>query len=181
MSRIVIVSGSPSNPSTTDKFARIVAERFSNRGHIVEVLVLRDLPPAPLLAGDKDEPTIARAVNSLCAADAVVIATPVFKATYSGLLKVFVDLLPMGIFSDVPVLPFVIGGSKAHVLALDYGVKPLLSILGASTIGSGRFVLSSEVKDAVAPDIDGSAGGQEAFAAIDLFERDLCLIARGHS
>ena len=73
-------------------------------------------------------------------ADAIVVATPVYQAAYSGLLKVFLDLLPQFAFRGKAVLPIVTGGSPAHVLAVDYALRPVLANLGAAHIGQGWFV-----------------------------------------
>ena len=57
----------------------------------------------------------------------VIVATPIYKAAYSGLLKVFLDLLPAEALRGKTVLPLASGGSVAHLLALDYALKPVLS------------------------------------------------------
>lgn len=83
------------------------------------MIALRDLPPASLLQAQTDG--IAQA-----AADVVIVATPIYKAAYSGLLKVFLDLLPPDALRGKTVLPLAMGGSLAHLLALDYALKPVL-------------------------------------------------------
>jgi FMN reductase len=144
MSRVVLLSASPSENSKTEALLEFIARRLGQYGHRTEFIKLRHLPAGPLLAGDGSDGLIASARATVAAADAVVVGSPVFKATYTGLLKVFIDLLPMDALHGKPVLPLLTGGSPAHVLALDYGLKPLLATLGASSIGRGRFVLSSE-------------------------------------
>ena len=67
-------------------------------------------------------------------ADAVVIATPVYKAAYSGILKAFLDLLPQDGLRGKLVLPLATGGSQSHMLALDYGLRPVLSALDAKHV-----------------------------------------------
>ena len=74
-----------------------------------------------------------------------MVATPVYQAAYSGLLKVFLDLLPQFAFRGKAVLPIVTGGSPAHVLAVDYALRPVLANLGAAHIGQGWFVPSSHI------------------------------------
>ena len=78
--------------------------------------------PGALLSADITDPTIAEAVAAVADADAIVVATPVYQAAYSGLLKVFLDLLPQFAFRGKAVLPIVTGGSPAHVLAVDYAL-----------------------------------------------------------
>jgi len=63
-----------------------------------------------------------------------LVATPIYKAAYSGLLKSFLDLLPQDGLRGKTVLPLATGGSTAHLLALDYALKPVLGALGARHI-----------------------------------------------
>src|SRR5262249_62273695 len=74
-------------------------------------------------------------------ADAVVVAPPIYKAAYSGALKAFLDLLPQFALAGKVVLPLATGGTLAHVLALDYGLRPVLVALGAQHIVNGLFIL----------------------------------------
>jgi FMN reductase len=70
-------------------------------------------------------------------ADAVVIATPIYKASFAGILKTFLDLLPQDGLAGKLVLPVATGGSQSHMLALDYALRPVLASLAA------RFILPS--------------------------------------
>jgi FMN reductase len=78
-----------------------------------------------------------RAIAQVAAADAVVISTPVYKASYAGILKAFLDLLPQDGLDGKLVLPVATGGSQSHMLALDYALRPVLASLSA------RFILPS--------------------------------------
>ncbi|HKG50324.1 MAG TPA: NADPH-dependent FMN reductase [Actinomycetales bacterium] len=145
MAVIATISSSPSTTSRTDAVLADVTRRMQRAGHVVAPLVLRDLPPAALLQADTTDPQIAAAVDTIAAADAVVVSTPVYKAAYGGLLKVFLDLLPQFALRDKVVLPLATGGSSAHVLAVDYALRPVLASLAASSITPGWFVLASQV------------------------------------
>ncbi|RZU19621.1 SsuE family FMN reductase [Kribbella rubisoli] len=146
MATIATVSSSPSVPSRTDAVLDYVTKRLISHGHTVTPIVLRDLPAEPLLRGQADDPAIAAAAAVLAAADAVVVTTPVYKAAYSGLLKVFLDLLPQYALKGKTVLPLATGGTPAHVLVIDYALRPVLTSLGAEAIGQGWFVLSSHIR-----------------------------------
>ncbi|SDO92834.1 FMN reductase, SsuE family [Nakamurella panacisegetis] len=146
MSKIVTIAGSPSAISSSDALLSHVTRRILRAGHQVTPLVLRDLPAAALLAADATDPAIAGAVQAVDEADAVVIVSPVYKAAYSGLLKVFLDLLPQFGFRGKSVLPLVTGGTPAHVLAVDYALRPVLNSLGSAHIGQGWFVLASHLR-----------------------------------
>ena len=80
---------------------------------------------------DFAHPAICEALELIEHAQAVVIATPLYKASYSGLVKTLLDLLPQAGLAGKIVLPIATGGSLAHLLALDYALKPVLSSLGA--------------------------------------------------
>ncbi len=164
MSTVLTIAGSPSAISSSDALLSHVTRRILRAGHSVTPLTLRDLPPAALLAGDVIDPDIAAAVALVEEADAIVIVSPVYKAAYSGLLKVFLDLLPQFAFRGKSVLPLVTGGSPAHVLAVDYALRPVLNSLGAAHIGQGWFVLASHIR--VFPDggvlIDPASAGPVA-------------------
>ncbi|TCO30042.1 SsuE family FMN reductase [Kribbella steppae] len=146
MATIATISSSPSDPSRTDAVLEYVTKRLISHGHTVPPIVLRDLSAEPLLRGRADDPEIALAVKVLEAADAVVVTTPVYKAAYSGLLKVFLDLLPQYALRGKTVLPLATGGTPAHVLVIDYALRPVLTSLGAGAIGQGWFVLSSHIR-----------------------------------
>ncbi len=75
----------------------------------------------------------------------MVIGTPVYKAAYSGLLKTLLDVLPQYALTDKAVLPLATGGSTAHVLAVDYALRPVLSSMGAGHITQGWFVLDRHI------------------------------------
>lgn len=149
MATIVTISSSPSATSRTDAVLSHVTRRLVGRGragHTVTPIVLRDLPADALLRGDATDPQIAAAVALVEGADAVVVTTPVYKAAYSGLLKVFLDLLPQFALRGTSVLPLVTGGSPAHVLVVDYALRPVLASLGATHIAQGWFVLAGHVR-----------------------------------
>ena len=130
---IVALAGSPSANSRSTALLRHVLERFAESQARHEI-VLRDLPAAALLRADGDDPAIRRACEQVAAARLVVIATPIYKAAYSGLLKTFLDLLPQDALRGKTVLALGTGGSPAHLLALDYALKPVLAALGARHI-----------------------------------------------
>lgn len=145
MAHVVTISSSPSPTSRTDAVLSHVARRLVVHAHAVSPVVLRDLPAEALVRADTSDAQVSAAVALLASADAVVVTTPIYKAAYSGLLKVFLDLLPQDALRGKAVLPVVTGGSPAHVLAVDYGLRPVLASLGADHIGQGWFVLASQV------------------------------------
>ncbi|MYM18613.1 NADPH-dependent FMN reductase [Brevibacterium sp. 5221] len=182
MAEVLIISGSPAAPSSTDALLEHAGAHLAATGHSGSLLRARELPGEALLAGDTAHPQLAAALDRVAGADAVVLGSPVYKATYTGLLKAFVDLLPMDAFAGKPVLPFLTGGSPAHVLALDYGLKPLAVTLGATHVADGRFVLSAAIDKHVDPDAGGPTltdpkVADDIHAALAAFEAELDLRA----
>jgi FMN reductase len=140
MPSIVVLAGSPSATSRTAAVLDLLALRLTGHGHDVRVVPIRELPPGPLLAADAHHPAIADVVEAVATARGLIVASPVYKAAYTGLLKAFLDLLPQYALSGKTVLPLVTGGDPAHVLAVDYALRPVLASMGAH-VGQGYFVL----------------------------------------
>ncbi|MGW6795219.1 NADPH-dependent FMN reductase [Streptomyces chartreusis] len=145
MASILSVAGSPSPTSRTTRLLRHLDDRLRLQGHSVTPLDVRTLPPEALLGADFRHPAIVAATELFEQADGVVIGTPVYKAAYSGLLKSLLDLLPQYALAGKTVLPLATGGSTAHVLAIDYALRPVLSSMGASHIVPGWFTLDQDI------------------------------------
>jgi FMN reductase len=145
MSSVLVISGSSSTTSKTEKIAEKIARNCQELGHLVAHLRVRDLPARALLAGDSTATEMRRALDAVAAADGVVLATPIYQAAYSGLLKTFIDALPQFGLAGKSVLPVATGGSLAHVLALDYGLRPVIQSLAAGHVAPSVFVLGEQV------------------------------------
>ncbi|MCT9087686.1 NADPH-dependent FMN reductase [Streptomyces sp. ASQP_92] len=146
MATILAVSGSPSPVSSTHQVLTLAADRLAGRGHRVETLAVRTLPAAELLRADVHHPQLAAAAEQFARADAIVLATPVYKAGYSGLLKSFLDVLPQFALEGKVVLPLATGGSLAHVLALDYGLRPVLMSMKPRAVSESFFVHAGGIR-----------------------------------
>jgi FMN reductase len=141
MTSVVTLTGSPSQSSRSAALALHVANQLGARGFELESINVRDLPADALLGGRASDPAIAAAIRQVEHADAVVVSTPIYKASYTGVLKSFLDVLPQFALSGKVVLPLATGGTIAHVLALDYALRPVLAALGAQHIVNGLFIL----------------------------------------
>ena len=146
MSRILTVSGSPRVVSRSAKLLEHVAAEVEVFGHEVTDLRILDLPADALLAGNTKDPEIAASLDALALADGVLIATPVYKAAYTGLLKAWLDLLPQFALATKVVLPLATGGSLAHALALDYALRPVLQAMGARHVVQGYLVVDAFIE-----------------------------------
>ncbi|MES3003532.1 MAG: NADPH-dependent FMN reductase [Pseudomonadota bacterium] len=142
---VLLIAGSPSERSRSAALLDSVSGRLALRGATIERLHIRDLSPQSLLLGDAAHGTIAAAIAQVARARAIVVATPVYKAAYSGVLKVFLDLLPQSALKNKTVLPIATGGSPHHMLALDYALRPVLQSLAARHILPGVYATDSQV------------------------------------
>jgi FMN reductase len=145
MSSTLIITGSPSGTSRTARLGAVVGERLSRLGADPSLLDLRSLPAEDLLHARFDSPAIVRALERVAVARGIVVATPVYKAAYSGLLKTFLDLLPQFGLRDKVVLPLATGGTIAHVLSIDYALRPVLSSLDPLHVVAGLFLLDKQL------------------------------------
>jgi FMN reductase len=145
MATVLSVSGSPSATSRTARLLRHLDRRLEAQGHEVTPLDVRTLPAQALLGADARHPAIADVAAQFERVDGVVIGTPVYKAAYSGLLKSLLDLLPQYALRGKTVLPLATGGTTAHVLAIDYALRPVLSSMGAAHIVQGWFTLDKDI------------------------------------
>lgn len=143
---ILLIGGSPSTPSSSSRLLHHVGDKLALRGHRVNKLHVRELPAEALLHADCRHPDIARALAAVAAADAVVIATPVYKASFSGILKTFLDLLPQDGLAGKLVLPLASGGSQSHMLALDYALRPVLHALEARHVLTSIYATSQQLQ-----------------------------------
>lgn len=141
----LLISGSPSERSRSAALLDAVAQRLTVRGALVDRIHVRDLSPQALLLADAHHRSISQAVAQVAAARVLVVATPVYKAAYSGVLKVFLDLLPQTALQGKTVLPLATGGSPHHMLALDYALRPVLQSLGAKHILPGIYATDAQV------------------------------------
>lgn len=142
---VLLLGGSPSASSSGARLLQHVGDKLSLLGHRCNKLQVRDLPAQALLHADFGDPAIVRATALVLDADAVVIVTPVYKASYTGILKAFLDLLPQDGLDGKLVLPLATGGSQSHMLVLDYALRPVLASLAARSILPGIYATSEQL------------------------------------
>jgi len=142
---VLLIAGSPSERSRTAALLEGAGARLEARGVAVDRLKVRNLSPQALLLADFGHPSIIEAQKRVADASVLVIATPVYKAAYSGILKVFLDVLPQTALKGKTVLPLATGGSPHHMLALDYALRPVLQSLGAKHILPGIYATDGQV------------------------------------
>jgi FMN reductase len=142
--RVAVVVGNPKAASRTTLVAQAVATRLRDAlggDTTVETLELADIA-AELFLPQSDR---CRAAQEFVGTSTVLVAaTPVYKATYTGLLKAFFDRLPTGGLSGMPCVAVMLGGSPAHSLAVEVHLRPLLAEVGGNTL-PGCYVTEAEL------------------------------------
>jgi FMN reductase len=135
-----VVVGNPKAASRTLDAATKLAERLGGRPADL-VLDLVELGPGLLGWGDE---AVARAVEQVQQASWVVVASPTYKAAYTGLLKLFLDQFAAGSLAGVVAFPVMLGGAWSHALAPEVFLKPVLAELGASCPVRGLYLLDTD-------------------------------------
>jgi FMN reductase len=143
MLNVAAISGSPSATSRSRRLAEYAVGRFAAAGASVGVIDLCEMPADGLLARSRPQ-AIVDAVQRALAADVIVASTPVYRATYSGLLKLFFDLLPQDAFAGKIGLPIVTGASPAHQLAVDHAFRPLFASIGGLVVSNAVYATDEE-------------------------------------
>jgi FMN reductase len=143
--RIVAVVGNPRPQSRTHALARRLAAELA-RVLPGATTAEADLAALGSRVLDQEDAGASAATGLVLAADVLVVASPTYKATYSGLLKAFLDRLGTGSLAGKTAVPVLLGGAPNHQLAVDVHFTPLLLELGATVPVRGLFVLESEVE-----------------------------------
>jgi len=137
---IAVVVGNPKPRSRTWDAAHRVAAGLDLEGPVRSIDVI-DLGPGLLCRGDAD---VGRAVEQVASSDVVIVASPTYKATYTGLLKLFLDQFATGTGLDgVLAVALQLGAGPGHQLAPELHLKPVLVELGATVPAPALYLLDS--------------------------------------
>lgn len=143
--QVIAITGSPNRKSRSSSLVERAGQILAAHGIRFDAISVNDIPPADLIGANFKSEAVRELTARVYAADAVIVSTPVYKAAYSGALKTLLDLLPERALADKIVLPIATGGSPAHMLAVDYALKPVLSALKARQILNGVFAADAQV------------------------------------
>jgi FMN reductase len=187
--RVVVVSAGLGQPSSTrllaDRLAAATERHLRAAGiepHVRSVELrehAQDLTNN-LLTGFPS-PVLAEVVEAVVAADGLIAVTPIFNASYSGLFKVFFDVLERDRLAGMPVLVAATGGTPRHSLALDHALRPLFAYLGAAVVPTAVFAAAEDWGERDTPgeptlvdrieragaELAAWVGGRERTAAVD--------------
>jgi FMN reductase len=146
MADIVTIAGSPSSNSRSAALLASARQTIACQGFESAAINVRDLPPEDLIYGRFESPAVQAAIGLVRAARGVIVATPIYKASLSGVLKTFLDLLPTQALAGKLVLPIATGGSPLHALAIDYALNPVLGALGAQHVLNSIYIVDSQIQ-----------------------------------
>ncbi|GAA5051939.1 FMN reductase [Nocardia callitridis] len=164
MTRIAVVSGGLSSPSSTrllaDRLAAGTAAALSALADDaqVEVIELRDHAHEladNLLTGFPAE-GLRATIEQVVSADGLIAVTPIFNASYSGLFKTFFDVFEPDALTGMPVLIGATGGTARHSLALEHAVRPMFTYLRSIVAPTSVYAASDDwgSADGLAPRIE---------------------------
>jgi FMN reductase len=166
---IAVVSAGLSQPSSTrllaDHLADAAVRRLAEDGveARVEVVELREHAHdlANNLLTHFPSSDLRAVIDTVVSADGLIAVTPIFTASYSGLFKMFFDVLDKEALSGKPVLVGATGGTARHSLALEHAVRPLFAYLRSVVVPTGVYAASE----------DWGTGGAGGTALNDRIER----------
>jgi FMN reductase len=138
--RVAVVCGNPKPKSRTLEAGVFVAERLTGKPPDL-VLDLVDIGAHLLGWGD---PVATHAVEEVQRCEVAVFASPTYKGTYTGLLKLFLDQVPTDGLNGMLAFPVMLGAAMGHAMAPDLLLKPVLVELGASCPARGLYLLETD-------------------------------------
>jgi FMN reductase len=144
---IVGISGSLADPSRTTVLVDSIVGRIADGAFSKRNLIsIADLAPnlGHALNPKQLPADIGLAYEKLVEADVIVVGTPVYKASYTGLLKHFFDLLDPKVLNGKVAVLAATGGSDHHSLVLEHQLRPLLSFFNVHTVPTTIYVKDSD-------------------------------------
>lgn len=155
--RFAAFAGSWSRPSKTRALVAHAAEaavaRFGGTAEVFDIADLGSNFGVATLPGSA--PTLDRHLEAFVEADAIIVASPVYKGSYTGLFKHFIDLIAPDALAGKPVLLAATGGGHRHALIIEHQLRPLFGFFEAHVLGTGIYASSGDFEDGrlVAPDV----------------------------
>lgn len=150
--QLVVVSAGLSQPSSTrllaDRLATATGRLLHDQGVEVETETIELREHAQALANNLltgfPSGALRQAIDTVLRADGLVVVTPIFNGSYSGLFKMFFDVIEQGSLSGKPVLLAATGGSARHSLVLEHAMRPLFAYLQAVSTPTAVYAASED-------------------------------------
>ena len=171
---LVVVSAGTGDPSSTRLLADRLIESFGRQfgDASVELVTLRELAHDIVDASLTGfaSPRLQDVLDKVGAADGLIVATPIYKASFPGLFKSFIDVLEPDAVIGKPVLLGATGGTARHSLAIDHSLRPLFAYLQALVVPTGVFASTFDW---------GADGAQALEQRIDRASGELASLLKG--
>lgn len=148
--KIVGLAGNTRRPSKTRALVSVLVEETARQtGGVGTVYDMLDVMPeiGSCLTRDEASPRIERVICDIETADALIVASPVYKGSYSGLFKHLIDLLDPNSLLERPVLIGATGGGQRHALMVEHQMRPLFGFFGASSVPLAVYASDADFKD----------------------------------
>lgn len=170
---LVTVSGNLGARSRTRALIDAVADKIAERADIVRTdITVGELAPelGALIDPSAIPPKVAAAIAAISQADLLVVGTPVYKGSYTGLFKHLFDFIDPNALAGLPVVLTATGGTPRHALVIEHQLRPLFGFFRAHTAPTGVFALDSEFSDY-------RLTGHETAARVDQAAQEAALLA----
>ena len=141
----VIINGANAKQSRVTAVEQFVGQFLKDNNVKTEVITVHELPAQDLITANYASEAIQHVNRFVEEAEIVIVLTPIYKAAYSGILKTYLDLLPQKALENKFVIPVAVGGTLNHLLAVNYALKPVLSVLGATEIAKSVYILDKQI------------------------------------
>jgi FMN reductase len=153
---IVAVSGSLHSPSKTSALlTRITDAIGARRAVTTDLIEISEVDGLGSALGRGPLPdAVQSAVSRIEAASFLIVATPVYRASYTGLFKHLFDLVGQQALEGTPVLLAATGGDQQHSLILEHELRPLFAFFGASTLPVGVYATAADFAEGAGSELD---------------------------
>lgn len=148
--KVVGVSGSLHTPSKTSALVSAIVDAVGRQAHIESQLIeLAEIGPSLAGALRRDElaPDVVEALRAIEGADLLVVASPVYRASFTGLFKHLFDFVDQYALVGQPVLLAATGGGERHALIIEHQLRPLFGFFQAVTLPLGVYASSADFDD----------------------------------
>lgn len=145
--RVVAVSGSLHEPSKTTALVRAIAAAVAERAEVeIEVIELTDIGPslAGALRRDRLPANVEEKLLAIEAADLLIVGSPVYRASFTGLFKHLFDFVGQYELVGKPVLLAATGGGERHALIIEHQLRPLFAFFQALTLPLGVYASDTD-------------------------------------
>lgn len=142
----IAISGSPSPNSRSRLLLEHTLVHLAAHGAVTHLLDLSELP-ADALLGRRRDAAIDAAIQQVTSAPILLLGTPVYRATYTGQLKAFLDLFPQAALRGHVVGLLATGATPLHGLAIDHGLRPLVASLSGLSAAEGLYITDAQFPD----------------------------------